>query len=99
MLRHLLDCLNPSRPEHRLVDICHLVGLTQGPTEGTAKYMARVRGFDACLNRVTMGEVMNIFCLLGMTNHRYNGVLSRYAARDTAVVTADLTELKSLMMG
>jgi len=61
--------------------------------------MARVRGFDACPNKVTMGEVMNIFCLLGMTDHRYDGILSRYAAGDTEVVIADLSQLESLMMG
>ena len=61
--------------------------------------MARVRGFDACLNKVTLGEVMNIFCLLGMTDNKYDGILNHYTAGDCAVVTANLTTLKSLMMG
>ena len=99
MLHHLLDCLNPSRPEHRLADTCHLVGLTQGPTEGTAECMAWVRGFDARLNKLVMGEVINTVCLLGMIDHRYDGILSGYAAGDIVVVTADLTQLESLMMG
>ena len=76
MLAHLLDRLNPSRPEHRLSDIRHLVGLTQGSHESTAEYMARVRGFDARLNKVTLGEVMTIFCLLGMSDNKYDGILS-----------------------
>jgi len=72
MLFHRLDCLNQSCPEHRLTDIQNLVGVTQGSTENTQEYIARVRGFDVRLNKVTLGEVMNIFCLLGMTNNRYN---------------------------
>ena len=61
--------------------------------------MTRVRGFDAHLNKVTLGEVMNIFYLLGMTDHRYEGILSRYAAGATAVVTTDLSQLENLVMG
>ena len=82
MLDHLLDRLNPSRPEHRLTNIRQFVGLTQGSHETTAEYMARVRGFDARLNKVTLGEVMTIFCLLGMSDNKYDCILSRYAAGD-----------------
>ena len=99
VLFHLLDRLNPSRPEHRLTDICNLVSLTQGSHEETVEYMARVRGFDARLNKVTLGEVMNIFFLLGMTDNKYDGIMSCYAAGDSVVVTANLTTLKRLMMG
>jgi len=75
------------------------MGLTQGSTEGTAEYMARVRGFDARLNKVTISDVMNIFYLLEKTVHRYDSILNRDSAGDTSVVTADLAQIESLMMG
>ena len=50
--------------------------------------MARVQVFDA-----------NIFCLLGMSDNKYDGILSHYVAGDYVVVSADLTTLESLMMG
>ena len=81
------------------MDTQNLVSLTQGSTANTAEYMDRVRGFDVRLDKLTLGEVINIFCLLAMTDNRYNGILSYYAAGDTVVVTANLTTLESLMMG
>ena len=42
---------------------------------------------------------MNIFCLLGMSDNKYDGILSRYAAGYSTVVSANLTTLESLMMG
>ena len=98
MLFHLLDRLNPSRPEHRLTDIRNLVSLTQGSHEETAEYMACVQGFGARLNKGTLCEVMDICCLLGMLDNNYDGILSRYATGGSAVVSADLTTLESLMM-
>ena len=61
--------------------------------------MVRVREFNMQLNKVTLGEVMNIFCLSEMTDNRHDGILSHYAAGNTSVVSADLTTLESLMMG
>jgi len=34
-----------------------------------------------------------------MTDNKYDGILNHYTAGDCAVVTANLTTLKSLMMG
>jgi len=79
MLFHLLDCLNTSCPEYRLIDIRNLVIIGQGSTEDIAEYIARVRAFDTRLHNVTFGKVMNIFCLLGMTDDRYGSIISRYA--------------------
>ena len=99
MLHHLLDCLNPSCPEHRLADIQNLVSLIQGPTEKTAECMASMRGFDACLNKVTLWKVMNTCYSLGMTDNKYDGILSCYTAGDDDVVSANLVQLESLIMG
>ena len=69
------------------------MGLTQGPFEGTVEYMARFRGVDASINKVTLGEVMNILCILRMTDNRYDTILSCYTTGDMTEVSAGLTQL------
>jgi len=58
-----------------------------------------MRGFDACLNKVTLWKVMNTFYSLGMADNKYDGIISCYAAGDDAVVSANLVQLESLIMG
>jgi len=70
MIHHLLDHTNPSRPAHRLTDIHNLISLAQGSTSNTIKYIPQVRGFDTCLNKVTLGKVMNVLYLFGMTDNQ-----------------------------
>ena len=54
-----------------------------------------MRGVDARFNKATMGEVVNVFYLLGTLDNKYDSILSHSAAGDATAIYVNLAQLKA----
>ena len=94
MLADLLEQVDPTTPENRLLTVQRLADFAQLPGETTAKYLQRARWIAGRLPKLSITNLMPLVVINGMDQDLYSGSMGRYTSGDMKLTGADLPLLE-----
>ena len=97
MLADLLEQVDSTTPENRLLTVQCLADFPQLPGETTAKYLQRARWIAGRLPKLSLTDLMPLFVINGMDQELYRGSMGRCTSGDMTLTGADLPRLETIL--
>ena len=89
--------LKGNTPEHQIMAVSDLASLEFKSDDTTATYMARLRGIQFILTKVTIDQLLTLFKLSKMDTALYPGIISLFNQGDNVLLSESLPQLETRM--